>query len=175
MFLVAVPQLGDPNFVRSVVLILQHGSDGALGLVVNAKTDISLGTFARSQELPCHGTLEDVPVFCGGPVEQHRGWVLHDNAGVDEAREVIPGLYMSATSDTLKELLSRGQANVRLVLGYAGWGPGQLEQEMAEGAWITLEANARHVLETDPDDTWKAVLADMGVDPARLAEGPGVH
>lgn len=175
MFLVAVPQLGDPNFARSVVLILHHGEQGALGLVINNTTELDLGTFARSQELPCHGELEDVPVFRGGPVEPHRGWILHSRTDVEERREILPGLFVSGTADSLRQILERGQGPVRLLLGYAGWAPGQLEAEMAEGAWLAMEANVRHVLETDPATAWRAVLDDMGVDPARLAQGSGVH
>ena len=174
MFLIAIPQLGDPNFLRSVVLLLEHGAEGALGLVVNHPTSLDLWTFAREQGLPCHSKSKGVPVFRGGPVEPSRGLILHDDRAHNE-REVLPGLFVSGSVDTLSHLMADGSRRMRLLLGYAGWGPGQLEREMAQGSWLTVEADAKHVLETPPAETWTAVLKEMGVDPARLAIGTGIH
>lgn len=175
IFLIAVPQLGDPNFSRSVVLILHHDSSGALGLVVNSPTEVNLGKFSEDQNLFCRDDLKKVSVFCGGPVEPERGWILHNDDGVEERREILPGLFLSGSSETLRTLLKNGGKPFRLILGYAGWAAGQLEREMTEGAWITVPAKARHVLETEPSETWNAVLREMGVDPASIAVGHGVH
>jgi putative transcriptional regulator len=175
IFLIAVPQLGDPNFVRSVILVLHHDTSGALGLVVNNPTSVPLEKFAQDQSLPCHDDLKSVPVFCGGPVEPHRGWILHNDDGIEERREILPGLFLSGSTDTLRAFLKKGKRSFRLVLGYAGWAPGQLEKEMAEGAWIAAGASARHVLQTDPGETWKSVLREMGIDPANIALGHGIH
>src|SRR5687767_15819311 len=95
MFLIAIPQLGDPNFLRSVVLMLHHGADGALGLVVNHPLSLTLGSFASEHNMPCHSGVKDVPVFRGGPVEPTRGWILHSNDELEEKQDILPGLAVS--------------------------------------------------------------------------------
>ena len=175
MFLIAIPQLGDPNFVRSVVLVLHHGGDGALGLVVNHPLEqLTLGTFASEQHMPCHSRVKNTPVFRGGPVEPTRGWILHENGDLSEKQDVLPGLCVSGSMESLTHLLAEGR-ELRLLLGYAGWGPGQLEHEMQQGSWLTVEADPKHVLRTPASDCWSAVLREMGVDPTRLAIGTGIH
>lgn len=174
MFLIAIPQLGDPNFVRSVVLVIHHGPDGALGLVVNHPIELTLGTFASEQSMPCHSRVKEQHVLRGGPVEPTRGWILHSDESVNERQDVLPGLSVSGSMETLTNLLANG-SDMRLLLGYAGWGAGQLEQEMQQGSWLTVEADAKHVLRTPPGECWNAVLREMGVDPTRLAIGTGIH
>lgn len=175
MFLIAIPQLGDPNFVRSVVLLLHHASDGALGLVINHPSQLELGAFAHEHALPCHSAAKKQFVYRGGPVEPTRGWILHTDDEVKERQEVLPGLFVSGSLETLTGLLADGNKPFKLLLGYAGWGPGQLEREMEMGSWLTVEPGVRHVLETPASETWNQVLADMGVDPARLAMASGIH
>ena len=175
MLQIAVPQLGDPNFFHSVILILQHNAEGALGLVINNPLDLLLGEFARQQKWDCHEALERHPVYCGGPVEPERGWILHRDASVAERQELLPGLYVSGGRETLFQLLKSGKDNFRFLLGYAGWGAGQLEDEMKEGSWITASVDPKYVLDTDPSGTWNVVLSDMGVDPNTLALGGGFH
>ena len=175
IFLIAMPQLGDPNFFHSVVLMLHHDDSGALGLVINHPPDLDMGTFARSQELACHQSMETGFVFRGGPVEPQRGWILHTNQKVEERQEIFPGMFVSGTADTLGLLLEQGSRPLRLVLGYAGWSPGQLELEMAEGAWLTADVTTDHVLNTDPAQAWDLILKEMGVDPTRLTTATGIH
>lgn len=175
MFLIAVPQMGDPNFSKSVVLILHHDEDGALGLVVNAPTPITLERFSESQEMGCHDGLKAALVFRGGPVQPERGWILHRDQAIEEKKPVLDGLFVSATNESLKEILKKGDPALRLILGYAGWGAGQLEREMVDGAWITAKADAKYVFGTPPAETWTRVLTDMGVDPNRLMMGTGFH
>ena len=174
MFLIAIPQLGDPNFARSVVLVLHHGPEGALGLIVNHPLELTLGTFAREQGMPCHSRVSEIPVFRGGPVEPTRGWILHDDGTLEERQEVLPGLSVSGSVESLSHMMAEG-SNLRLFLGYAGWGAGQLENEMQQGSWLTVEADPKHVLSTPPSDCWNAVLREMGVDPTRLALATGIH
>lgn len=174
IFLIAIPQLGDPNFLRSVVLMLHHDAEGALGLVVNHPMELTLGQFAREHDMACHSRAKDTPVLRGGPVEPTRGWILHEDDELEERQAVLPGLSVSGSLESLKALLAQGRA-MRLLLGYAGWGAGQLEQEMAQGSWLTVEADPKHVLVTPPSECWNAVLREMGVDPARLAIGTGIH
>ncbi len=175
IFLIAMPQLADPNFEKSVVLILNHNPSGALGLVVNKPADLNIGDFARLQDMDCHETIENIPIIRGGPVEPDRCWLLHTHDTIDEKQEISPGLYLSGTLESLQSFLKKGIKPIRIVIGYAGWAPGQLEQEIAEGAWLTCQVNKKHILQTEPVYVWKEVLSDMGVDPTHLVVGTGVH
>jgi putative transcriptional regulator len=174
-FLVAVPQLGDPNFQRAVILLMEYGGDGALGLVVNRTAQINMGEVARSQGFPQHADQDDQPVFVGGPVQPERGFVLHTQSEIEESVEVKDGVFVSSSLEALKQLAGEPGARFRLCLGYAGWGPGQLEKELKEGAWIAAPVTRRHVLETPPQETWETVLRDMGIDPAMLLHVGGLH
>ncbi|HEX5037644.1 MAG TPA: YqgE/AlgH family protein, partial [bacterium] len=111
----------------------------------------------------------------GGPVQAERGWILHADAAVEEKQIVVPGLYVSTGTVALEDLMERGSLPFRLFLGYAGWGAGQLEKEMVEGAWITAQAESKYVFQKSPDKIWNKVLADLGVDPNRLMVGTGLH
>ncbi len=174
-FLIAVPQLGDPNFSHRIVLILEHSPDGALGLVINDPTALDLGSFAENHDLICNERIAAAPVFKGGPVEPAGGWIIHQNGKLGEKQEIMPGLFLSGSQDSLKELLETGYKEMRFLLGYAGWGEGQLDQEMTQGAWLTTEVNPTHIFETPTDKIWHAVLGDMGIDPAQLVLGGGMH
>ncbi len=175
MLQIAVPQLGDPNFFHSVILMLQHNTEGALGLVLNNPLDMKLGEFAREQRWPCQEAQARLAVYCGGPVEPERGWILHRDSSLAERQELLPNLYVSGGRDTLFALLNSGNTDFRFLLGYAGWGAGQLEKEMKAGSWITAKAESKYVLDTDAASTWNLVLSDMGVDPSNLAIGTGFH
>ncbi len=175
LFLIAMPDLADPNFARSVVLIFQHTQEGAIGLVLNRATEVTLGTFARNKKYDCRSELDNIAVLQGGPVEPEHGWILHTDASVEEKQEILPGLYVSGTVPSLKHLLEHGTGNMRLILGYSGWGAGQLEDEMAEGTWVTVPAQVHHVFAADPSQTWKNVLSEMGINPVNLSGGGGVH
>ncbi len=171
----AVPQLGDPNFQRAVILLMEHGDEGALGLVVNRTGPMNLDKVAKSQGFAERPGMEHEPVFVGGPVQPERGFVLHTNKAIDDSVEIKDGVYVSTSLEALKELFSDPDSYFRLCLGYAGWGPGQLEKEVQEGAWLSAPITRRHVLETPPAQTWDTVLRDMGIDPAMLLHVGGLH
>jgi putative transcriptional regulator len=174
-FLVAVPQLGDPNFHRAVVLMLEHSERGAMGLVVNRPAPLKLGDVARGHGMQVGEDYEVANVFVGGPVEPERGFVLHDQKEVPEAIPLFEGMFVSGSIDSLK-LLFKGPADrFRLCLGYAGWGPGQLERELQEGAWITAEPSSRHILATPAGQMWESVLKEMGIDPVMLMHSGGLQ
>lgn len=170
-FLIAVPQLSDPNFSHSIVLMLEHEVAGSLGLIINEATDLTLGTFSKNHEMACHENLIHLPVLSGGPIEPQGGWILHRDPSVSEKNEIIPGLFLSGSEDSLKYLLAQGHPNMRLLLGYAGWGEEQLEEEVAQGSWLSTEINPKHIFETQTEQVWKSVLLDMGIDPAQLVLG----
>jgi putative transcriptional regulator len=173
--LIAVPQLGDPNFHRAVVLMLEHGEEGAMGLVVNHPASLRLSDVAAGQELTVGVGYAHAFAFIGGPVEPERGFVLHDRSDLEEAMEVAPGLFVSGSLETLKTLLLGPPERFRLCLGYSGWGPGQLESELQDGSWLTAPVGAEHVLRTSPAHAWDTVLREMGIDPATLLHGGGLQ
>ncbi|MBI5545500.1 MAG: YqgE/AlgH family protein [Deltaproteobacteria bacterium] len=174
-FVVAVPQLGDPNFHRAVVLMLEHSDQGAMGLVVNRPAPLKLSDVARGHGLQVGRSYEESFVFVGGPVEPERGFVLHDRSEVPEAIPLFEGMFVSGSLDSLRLLFQGPPDRFRLCLGYAGWGPGQIEKELKEGAWITAEPSSRHVLATPPAQMWEAVLKDMGIDPLMLMHSGGLQ
>lgn len=170
-----MPQLGDPNFYRSVILMIEHGETGSMGLVVNRGAPLTLGELARGQNLGISKAREGQPVFVGGPVEPQRGFVLHDATELTEKHPVMPGLFLSVTLDALGPLLENPSPRLRFCLGYAGWGPKQLESEIAAGSWLFAEATAEAVLGLEPGKLWETTLRGMGVDPAMLVMGRGMN
>lgn len=174
-FLIAMPQLGDPNFHRSVILMIEAGNGGAMGLVINRAAPITLKDVAKGHDFKLATPREAENVFLGGPVDPQRGFVLHDDASVTEKHEVLPGLFLSLTLDALEPLLADGKARLRFCLGYSGWGAQQLERELSLGSWLFTEASREAVLDGHPDTLWDDTLRGMGVDPAMLVTGGGVH
>lgn len=172
-FLIAMPQLADPNFHQAVVLMIEHTSTGSMGLVINRRSQLTLGDLAKNQELQVWEGRLAQPVFVGGPVEPYRGFVLHDSARVEEKNELVPGLFLSMTSDALRPLLVDGEATVRFCLGYAGWGPGQVEQELTHGSWLFTEAALEPALRLEPEHVWEHVIKGMGIDPGWLVTSGG--
>lgn len=174
-FLLAMPRLGDPNFYRSVILMIEHGETGSMGLVINRGAPLTLGELARGQNMGIAPERVAQPVFVGGPVEPQRGFVLHDDAELLEKHPVIPGLFLSVTLDALGPLLENPTPRLRFCLGYAGWGPRQLENEIADGSWLFADATAEAVLGQEPAKLWETTLRGMGVDPAMLVMGRGMN
>jgi putative transcriptional regulator len=174
-FLIAMPQLGDPNFHRAVVLMIEHGETGSMGLVLNRQGPLSLKDLARGQKMRLSPERHRDSVYIGGPVEPQRGFLLHDAPGIAEKHEVMPGLYLSLTLDALQPLLERDEGHLRFCLGYAGWGPKQLEGELAGGSWLFCEAAPAAVLVGDPANLWERTLRDMGVDPMTLVPARGLN
>nr|WP_225937370.1 YqgE/AlgH family protein [Myxococcus sp. RHSTA-1-4] len=170
-----MPRLGDPNFYRSVILMIEHGETGSMGLVINRGAPLTLGELARGQDMGIAKEREGQPVFVGGPVEPQRGFVLHDDAELLEKHPVVPGLFLSVTLDALGPLLENPTPRLRFCLGYAGWGPKQLENEIAEGSWLFADATAEAVLGQEPAKLWETTLRGMGVDPAMLVTGRGMN
>ena len=170
-----MPQLGDPNFYRSVILMIEHSETGSMGLVINRGAPLTLGELARGQNMGIASGRTEQPVFVGGPVEPQRGFVLHDDAALTEKHPVLPGLFLSVTLDALGPLLENPSPRLRFCLGYAGWGPRQLESEIAAGSWLFAEATAEAVLELEPGKLWETTLRGMGVDPAMLVMGRGMN
>lgn len=174
-FLIAVPQLGDPNFQRTVVFMLEHGDEGSMGLVISRASNLTIGAFCGSQGLVYNGDITEA-VYVGGPVQTERAFILHaPGAWGPETEEVLDGVCISYSQESLKLLADAPTEHVRVYLGYAGWGPGQLAEEVREGAWLIHDASADLVFASEERDPWQEVLHQMGIDPAQLMHSSEVH
>ena len=155
--LAAVPNLQDPNFFRSVVLIFQHDAEGAAGLVLNRQLPISLADVAR-EAMQLEGDF-DQTLFWGGPVEGPL-MALHDSLALAEM-QVLPGVFFSMQRQNIQALLERKNAVCRIFSGYSGWGATQLENEVEVGGWLSLAATAELVF-GEPDLLWRQVCEEIG-------------
>lgn len=166
-FLIAMPTLMDPNFFHSVTYICEHNEEGAMGIVINQPMDINLGDLAEHLNLTVSDkTRLGQPVFCGGPVEIDRGFVLHRPAGQWESTLNITGdIAVSTSHDIVTALVTgNGPGQSLIALGYAGWGAGQLEQELADNAWLSGPADATIIFEMQTEQRWSAAARLLGVD-----------
>jgi putative transcriptional regulator len=172
--LLSMPQLADPNFKRSVVLLCEHNAEGAFGLVLNRKTDTPAASVVRLD--PPVTPVGGLELWIGGPVEPERGWILTgespDEAG---AVRVCDGIYLSTSPDLLRRFLESPPPRTRLLTGYAGWGAGQLDAELAASAWLTADVQLDLVFDTDAALMWDRAIRRLGADPAMLQMGGGVH
>lgn len=175
--LIAMPDMGDPRFEKSVVLICSHSSEGAMGLIVNkAVEDVSFAELIKQLEVPVSGQVKDVPIHFGGPVEMGRGFVLHssDFPVADSSMKVPGGFRLTSTVDIL-EAMAKGEGPERAImaLGYSGWGPGQLESELQQNGWLTAEATQELVFNPDNAGKWNSALNSMGVSALHLSASGG--
>lgn len=175
--LVSMPQLRDPNFNKTVVLLCRHQDEGAFGLVVNRPL-VTSGRVVVNLDPPV-STDRDLEVWVGGPVEQHRSWILvadPEQSEAEIATRVADGLYLSTSPDLLRRLLEPDPPpRARLIVGYAGWGPGQLEAELQSSSWLMSDVDRDLIFCTPPDKMWEAAIRRLGADPATLQMSRGVH
>ena len=176
--LVAMPQLLDPNFKRTVVLLIHHDETGTFGVVLNRGTEISVPNLCATLDIEWHGDPEG-EIDWGGPVQPQTGWVLFED-GVpveadEEIKDVGAGVCFAGSLDVLRKLASDPPDHLRLLLGYAGWGPGQLEAELSEGAWLCAPISREVVFDVDRTQMWEHVVRSLGIEPATLVPTRGVH
>ena len=176
--LIAMPGMADPRFDHSVVLICAYSAEGSMGIVINKPSaDLSFASLLDQLNIPRSEQGRDIRVHVGGPVERGRGFVLHTpdyNAG--PATMPVPGGYgMTATLDVLQALArGEGPRQALLALGYAGWGPGQIEAEIGRNDWLTANrASADLVFAATDTDKWRIALKELGVDPVSLSSRSG--
>jgi putative transcriptional regulator len=174
--LLAMPQLADPNFSRAVILMIEHGDLGSFGLVINHPSSIKAAELLDSLEMSWRGE-ESAVVWAGGPVSPSTGWVLHEPIGAAQAGTiaVTSSISLSTSPDRLRAIASQPPRHVRLLLGYSGWGPGQLATEMARGAWLHTSADPDLVFGTPADEIWDTAIRSLGIDPRDLFTGRGVN
>lgn len=175
--LIAMPDMGDPRFDRSVIYICDHSEDGAMGLIVNKpRPKIRYVKLLQELEIDVEGIIRDKLVHYGGPVERMRGFVLHSDDYETESGtlEIESGVSMTATLDVLHDIAAGcGPQTSLLALGYAGWGPDQLEAEIASNSWLTCDGCAKIIFGDDNDQKWSAALASIGVSPQVLSGTAG--
>ena len=171
-----MPALEDPNFEHTVTYICEHGPHGALGIVINRQVDITLKTVFEHMQINLANLHKGaLPVFLGGPVQGERGFVLHMPVGDWASTICITDDLAVTTSRDILEALAQGEGpeQVLVALGYAGWGPGQLEHELAQNTWLTSPADPRVIFETPVEQRWRAAAQLMGIDLALLQRGVG--
>ena len=175
-FLIAMPAMTDPNFANTLTYVCEHNPEGALGIVVNRRTDLTLSALFEQIHIPLEDSdLRELPVHFGGPVQVDQGFVLHRPIGNWHSTLAITDEVGLTTSKDVLEAVGRGEGprNVLVSLGYAGWGAGQLEQELAQNAWLTVEADPDVVFDLPVEDRLPAAVRLLGIDISRLSDGVG--
>ena len=175
VLLVSMPQMADPNFSRSVVLLAEYGPHGAFGLVVNRQMAEPASEVVRAE--PPLPIRPDVHLFVGGPVEPTRAWVLLADKSQDaDAMEVTEGVYLSASPDLIRRTLSQPpDPSIRIVVGYAGWGAGQLDIELADSAWLMAPVQPDLIFSIPLPSMWETAIRRLGAEPSALQGSSGVH
>jgi putative transcriptional regulator len=175
--LVAMPQMGDPRFARSVIYLCAHSGDaGAMGLVINKVVgSLTMAELFAQLEIEPGGPARTRPVHFGGPVEPGRGFVLHtDDYREDATLPVAGNISVTATLEILRAIGDgRGPRQSLFALGYAGWAPGQLDAEIQANGWLSVAADEAIVFDPDHDAKWQRALAKLGIDLSTLSSDAG--
>lgn len=174
--LIAMPHMGDPRFARSIIYICAHTSDGAMGLVINRQIDsLTLSDLLKQLNIETADIDNRIQVMFGGPVEVGRGFVLHTSDYVEKSTlKVDNDVGLTATLDVLKDIAAgSGPRRNLLALGYAGWGPGQLDAEIEANGWLNVAADEDLVFDKNLDTKWKRAMAKLGIDLTQLSGQSG--
>lgn len=176
-FLIAMPTLLDPNFFHSVAYICEHNQNGAMAIIINQPVDLTVGELMEQMdERPSKNGIIEKPVFRGGPVDVERGFVLHQ-AGEDSwesSLQVTEQIYLTSSNDIIMAMAAgRGPENNLVALGYAGWGAGQLEEEIRDNAWLNVPANSQILFDTEVSKRWEAAAGLIGIDIHQLTGDMG--
>jgi putative transcriptional regulator len=166
-FLLAMPCLSEGIFSQSITYICEHGESGAMGIVINRPLDLSLGEIFEHLQIEATEDFSMEPVMAGGPVQMDHGFVLHRNCNTawDASLQVTPEITLTTSRDILRAIASGGGPQDHLIaLGYAGWGAGQLEQELADNSWLTLAGSSDIIFSTPVHQRLQAAAAQLGID-----------
>lgn len=172
--LIAMPQLTDPNFEKTVVLMLEHNDKGALGLVMNRPTQIRVEEIMQALEMEWQGDPNRM-VFRGGPVMNELGWAIHQPfpfPSLEGGVELVPGIHLSTAPERLRLLGLRPPERMVFLLGAAGWGEGQLDWEIGEGVWMLGQATPELLFDTPHENMWEQAFREQGIDPNLLSIHP---
>jgi putative transcriptional regulator len=176
--LLSMPQMRDPNFLRTVILLCKHNDEGAFGLVMNRPL-ITTGRVVVNLDPPV-STERELEVWIGGPVEPASSWILvgsrDEELQMFRGMPIIEGVSLSTSPDLLQRLLEpKPPLDTRLIVGYSGWGPGQLEAELEESAWLLSDVDRDLLFTTPAEQMWERAIRRLGADPAALHMSRGVH
>ena len=174
--LIAMPGMRDERFAKSVIYMCAHSEEGAMGLVLNRRLDsLTFAELISQLELDEKHLSRDVPVHFGGPVESGRGFVLHTSDYQQDATlEVVNGVALTATVEILKAIAQgKGPQKSLLALGYAGWGPGQLDMEIRANGWLQVPSDSEIIFDIEPDTKWERAIQRLGIDPRMLSDDVG--
>jgi putative transcriptional regulator len=174
-----MPQLADPHFRRAVVLVVHHDAHSTFGLVLNREVELTAQDLCESLDFEWKGRPE-IDVAWGGPIESNTGWLLFQDGlesrvEADGVSQLEGDLCFAGSLAVLQQLALRPPGDLRIFLGYAGWGEGQLESELAQGAWVVAPLSADVIFDVPVERMWEHVLRDMKIDPATLISTAGVH
>lgn len=175
-FLIAMPNMADPHFARTLTFVCEHSEQGALGIVINRPIDMTLQTLFERLSLSMRNTeIADAPIYFGGPVQIDRGFVLHTPPGNWQSTLRVRDRIGLTTSRDILEAVGRGEGPAKMLvsLGYAGWAAGQLEHELKQNAWLTVEAKDAIIFDLPAEERLPAALELLGLDYARLADVAG--
>ena len=174
--LIAMPGMRDERFAKSVIYMCAHSEEGAMGLVLNQRLDsLTFAELISQLELEEKDLSKDVPVHFGGPVESGRGFVLHTSDYQQDATlEVVNGVALTASVEILKAIAQgKGPQKSLLALGYAGWGPGQLDMEIRANGWLQVPSDSEIIFDIEPDTKWERAIQRLGIDPRMLSDDVG--
>ena len=174
-FLIAMPSLADPHFSQSVTYICEHNQEGALGIVINHPLDIQLSEVFQYMDIEIQvPTILHQPVFLGGPLQRERGFVIHTPLGLWDSVLKISDIGIASSRDILEAIArGNGPTHTLIALGYAAWGPGQLEKELGNNDWLNGPANTSVLFDLPSEQRWHAAAALTGVDLTRLSSDIG--
>lgn len=179
-FLVAMPSMDDSYFNRSVIYVCEHNEEGAMGIMINAPIDITVGSMLKQVEIEPMYPLEqtdslDKPVLNGGPVAEDRGFVVHrPNSHFDSSLCMTDQITVTTSKDILSVLGTSAEPSDYIVaLGYSGWAAGQLEQELSDNSWLTIEADPELIFSTPMHEKWNKAIKKLGIEPAQLSTSSG--
>ena len=175
-FLIAMPAMDDPYFSKSLIYIAEHNEQGALGIIVNRPINMNLATLFEKIDVPfASGSLGNLPVFFGGPVQTDRGFVLHRPVGGWQSTLAINNdVGLTSSRDVLQAVARDGEpSQIMVSLGYSGWGAGQLENELAQNAWLTVAAEPFIIFDLPYEERLPSAMEMLGIDFANLAGQAG--
>ena len=186
--LVSMPHLKDDPFARAVVLMIEHNENGSFGFILNQPNEVTVSTMLELLDLTWYGNPKD-STWNGGPVMPESGWVLHEKTSVivpktmglqdslllGESMDLGHDLHITVSPEKLALLAQKPTERIRFLLGYSGWGKGQLEHEISKGSWIHADINADMIFDVPAEKLWEETLLSMGIQPQSLVSSTGVH
>ncbi len=175
-FIIAMPGLMDDNFNQAVTYICEHDENGTFGIIINRESEVTLDDVMQQMKIPYHaGNAGNESVFTGGPVQANRGFILHRPTGNWDSSLIVNDTVALTTSRDILEAIAdnKGPDDNIIALGYAGWGPGQLEQEMAANTWLSCPAEQQIIFDTPVEERWQAAAKLIGVDVQLMSNDAG--